>query len=424
MKSRLFAVLSAGTLLTCGLTGCSFLGLGGGGTVTLKLVAADYGTTPDTSSQKYWNHLAKQFEAANPKIKVDVQVFSWSDIDAKVADMVKAGNSPDLVQTGGFADKVAAGQLYPASDVLSIDTQTNFLDSFNRAGNVLGTQYGIPFAASSRTFFYNKAIFRQAGITQPPATWDDLKNDAALIKAKVPGVTPYALPLGPEEAQAETSMWTMSGGSGITDAAGVYSLDSAQNVDTFNWLKQNLVDAHLTYPDPGKVNRQNAFTDFANGKVAMLNGHPTLLQQAHQGNIDFGTAPIPVKNTQIKPVSLGVADWMMAYSANGHRNEIRTFLSFAFNKDNTTKFDQEYNLLPVTQDGLAAMTANGQNAELKPFLDALPNASFYPFGDPAWDTVSGRIKTEIGTAVQGDPKPVLSDLQNYAVDQAKSKRPQ
>lgn len=204
----------------------------------------------------------------------------------------------------------------------------------------------------------------------------------------------------------------------------VYSLDSQQNVDTFNWLKQNLVDTHLTYANPGKVDRQTAFTDFANGKVAMLNGHPTLLQQAHQGNIDFGTAPIPVKNAQAKPVSLGVADWMMAYSANGHRNQIRTFLSFAFDKANTTKFDQEYNLLPVTQDTLTAMTSSGQSPELKPFLDALPNASFYPYGDPAWDTVSGRIKTEIGKAVLGDPKPVLTDLQNFAGDEAKNKRPQ
>ncbi|WP_246213464.1 extracellular solute-binding protein [Kitasatospora viridis] len=406
------------------LSGCGVLGLDGNGTVTLQLVAADYGDSPATSSQHYWDDLARRFEAANPKIKVDVRVYSWNDIDARVAAMVKAGHSPDIVQTGGFADKVAANQLYPARDVLSMDTEANFLDVFNRAGEVLGTQYGIPFVSSSRTFFYNKTIFAKAGIAQPPASWADLKADAALIKAKVPGVTPYALPLGPEEAQAESMMWTMSGGGGLTDDAGVYTLDSKENQETFAWLKQNLVDPHLTYPDPGSVNRQTAFDDFAAGKVAMLNGHPALVQKAAQAKVDYGTAPIPRKDPATKDRTLGVADWMMAYTANGHRQQIRDFLNFAYTKDNTLAFDEQYNLLPVTQDTLDDMTNSGRHPDLKPFLDALPAASFYPLGDPAWDTVSGRLKTDIGKAVSDDPGPVLTGLQQFAETTSKKARGQ
>jgi multiple sugar transport system substrate-binding protein len=216
----------------------------------------------------------------------------------------------------------------------------------------------------------------------------------------------------------------MSGGGGLTDDAGVYTLDSTQNVATFNWLKQNLVDPQLTFPNPGTVDRQTAFNEFAQGKVAMLNGHPALVQEAQQANIDFGTAPIPQKDPQAKVGTLGVADWMMAYSANGHEAQIRSFLDFVYSKANTLAFDEQYGLLPVTQDALADMTANPQYAALKPFLDALPGAVFYPLGDPAWDSVSGRIKTEIGKAVQGDPQPVLSGLQQYAVEEAKQLRPQ
>ncbi len=421
MKSRFFAVLATSSLL---LTGCGTLGLGSGDTVTLKFVAADYGDSAANSSSLYWNDVATRFEAANPKIKVDVQVVAWTDIDKKVADMVKAGHSPDIVQTGGFADKVAANQLYPARDVLSMDTEADFLDAFNRAGQVLGTQYGIPFVSSSRVFFYNKAIFQKAGITQAPATWADLKTDAALIKQKVPGVIPYALPLGPEEAQAESMMWTMGGGGGISDDSGAYTLDSQQNVETFTWLRSNLVDSHLTYPDPGAVNRATAFDDFAAGKVAMLNGHPGLVQKTVQAKIDYGTGPIPVKDSKSKVSTLGVADWMMAYTANGHKSQIRSFLNFAYLKENTLKFDELYNLLPVTQDTLAEMTSSGKHDDLKPFLDALPNAVFYPLGDPAWDTVSGKIKKDIGGALKGDPATVLGSLEQYATDEAKRARQQ
>ncbi|MGA5818245.1 extracellular solute-binding protein [Kitasatospora sp. NPDC094028] len=406
------------------LTAVSACGVQGDGKVTLKLVAADYGENAETSSKHYWDEVAKAFTAANPDIKVDVEVDSWTDIGKKVDDMIAAGKSPDLLQTGGFADQVAAERLYPAADVLSMDTQAKFLDNFAHAGQVLGTQYGIPFVSSSRVLFYNKNVFRQAGITQPPTTWNELRQAAEKIKAKVPGVTPYGLPLGPEEAPAESMLWTLSGGGSLSDDVGNYTIDSTQNQATFNWLKSNLVSTGLTYPEPGKMNRTPVFQDFVSGKVAMLNGHPTLLRMAAAGKIDFGTAPIPKKDGVGKTGSLGVADWMMAFKANGHKNEIKKFISFVYNKDNQLKFDEQYNLLPVTQDAFSQMTTDPKHEDLKQFASGLTNASFYPFGDPAWGDVSNRIKTGIGQAVTGDPKQVLTELQDAAVKETARVRKQ
>ncbi|MCX5211324.1 extracellular solute-binding protein [Kitasatospora sp. NBC_00240] len=413
---RLIGSAVVGALL---LTGC---GGASGSDVTLKLVAADYGDDEATSSRPYWEDLARRFEAANPKIKVKVEVVSWNDIDKRVAELIRSGSSPDLVQTGGFADQVAAKRLYPAADVLSMETQANISEGFAHAGQVLGTQYGIPFVSSSRVFFYNKTIFQKAGITAPPATWSELKADADKIKAKVPGVTPYALPLGPEEAQGESMMWAMSGGGALSDDVGNYSIDSPQNLATFGWLRSNLVEAHLTYPDPGTVDRKTAFNDFATGKVAMLNGHPSLLGKATAAKIDFGTAAIPRKDGVGKTGTLGVADWMMAFKANGHKLEIKQLLNFVYAKQNTLAFDEKYNLLPVTQDTLAEMSSNGKHEDLKQFLAVLPNASFYPLGDPAWEQVSSKIKKEIAQAVTGDAKQVLGGLQEAAVAEAKRVR--
>ncbi|MEU9080538.1 extracellular solute-binding protein [Kitasatospora sp. NPDC004745] len=415
VPTRVLGTALAGALV---LTAVSACGGQGDGTVTLKLVAADYGENADTGSKRYWDEVARGFEAANPGIKVDVEVDSWTDIGKKVDDMIAAGKSPDLLQTGGFADQVAADRLYPAGDVLSMDTQAKFLDTFSHAGQVLGTQYGIPFVSSSRVLFYNKAVFRQAGITQPPATWNELRQAAEKIKAKVPGVTPYGLPLGPEEAPAESMLWTLSGGGSLSDDVGNYTIDSNQNQATFGWLKSNLVATGLTYADPGRMNRTPVFQDFAAGKVAMLNGHPTLLRMATAGKIDFGTAPIPKKDGVTKTGSLGVADWMMAFKANGHKNEIKKFLSFAYTREYQLKFDEQYNLLPVTQDAFAQMTSDPKHEDLKQFAAGLGNASFYPFGDPAWGDVSNRIKAGIGQAVTGDPKQVLTGLQDAAVKEA------
>ncbi|MFJ8433032.1 extracellular solute-binding protein [Kitasatospora sp. NPDC094019] len=414
--TRLFGVTMAGALAgALVLTGC---GGQDNGPVTLRLVAADYGESADTSSKLYWDDVARRFESANPGIKVDVEVASWTDIGKRVDELVRSGKSPDLLQTGGFADQAAADRLYNVSDVLSLETQANIMESFSHAGQVLGTQYGIPFVSTSRVLFYNKAIFQKAGITQPPATWNELKAAAEKIKAKVPGVTPYGLPLGPEEAPAESMLWTLSGGGSLSDDVGNYTIDSDKNQATFSWLRTNLVAPGLTYPEPGKMNRTPVYSDFAAGKVAMLNGHPTLLRMATNGKIDFGTAPIPKKDGLAKTGSLGVADWMMAFKAGGHKNEIRRFLSFVYTKENQLKFDETYNLLPVTQDAFDAMTADPKHADLKQFAAGLGNASFYPFGDPAWAEVSNRIKAGIGAAATAEPKPVLEDLQQAAMKEA------
>ncbi|MFD7415918.1 extracellular solute-binding protein [Kitasatospora purpeofusca] len=416
MNKRSLAAACACTLGALALTACGS-GSGGGTAsadkdVTLKLVAADYGDKASNSSAAYWKDVADRFTAANPKIKVDVQVINWNDIDSQVKTMIQSGNVPDVLQTGGYADKVADDLLYRADEVLSEPTRANLIDSFAKAGEVDGKPYGIPFVASARAFFYNKSLLAQAGVTDAPKSWDDVRTAAEKIKAAVPGVTPYALPLGPEEAQGESLIWELGNGGGLTDAKGAYTLNSQANIDAFGWLRTNLVAPGLTYANPATTDRKTAFADFAAGKVAMLNGHPSLIQMSKEGKVDYGVAPIPGKAGALKS-TLGVADWMMAFKSPGHKEQVRAFLDFAYAKENTLKFDELYNLMPVTEDTLKEMTGNGKHADLEPFFSLLPNAVFYPLGDTTWDAVSAEIKKSGGTAVT-DPAKVLGELQKKA----------
>ncbi|AOR33615.1 ABC transporter substrate-binding protein [Streptomyces fodineus] len=413
--------------MTAVLGGC---GSTGSSDVTLRLVAADYGDSAANSSKKYWDALVKDYESKHPGVKIDVSVYSWNDVDAKVKDMVAAGHAPDLAQIGAYADYAAAGKLYPASDLLSIRTQADFLSQLSEAGQWNHTQYGIPFGASTRVLFYNKTLFAKAGIT-PPTTWDELASDAKALKDK--GVEyPFALPLGPEEAQAETMQWLLSGATGdndangYTDDIGTYTIDSAQNVETFTWLRDDLVGKGLTGPvAPGKLNRADAFSAFAAGQVGMLNGHPTLIQQAGQKGVKFGMVPMPGRNGRAR-ASMGVADWMMAFKQNGHRDQIGDFLNFVYSEKNVLDFSREYGLLPVTGSASTVMSDSGAAPDkaLHPFLDQLPTSELYPVGKTSWASVSAAVKQNIGQAVApgGSPATVLSRLQAAAsaADSSKS----
>ncbi|GGX88707.1 solute-binding protein [Streptomyces anandii JCM 4720] len=397
--------------MTAILGGCGSTGSSG---VTLRLVAADYGDSAANSSKKYWDRLAQEYESAHPGVKVQVSVYSWNDVDRKVKQMADAGDPPDIAQIGAYADYAAKGLLYKADDVLSIPVQADFLGQLSDAGQVRHVQYGIPFAASTRVLFYNKTLFAKANLT-PPTTWAELATDAAALKAR--GVKyPYALPLGPEEAQAETMQWLLGGGSGYTDDIGTYTIDSAQNVETFTWLRDELVGKGLTGPvAPGKLNRADAFDAFARGEVGMLNGHPTLMQQADRKGVKFGMVPMPGRNGTPKS-TMGVADWMMAFKKSGHRDQIGDFLDFVYSEKNVLAFSREYDLLPVTGSASDAMNAAEQDKALRPFLSELPLAQLYPVGKTSWAQVSADLKKRIGRAVapDGSPAAVLGQLQATA----------
>lgn len=396
----------AGTLTACGGTGS--------GDVTLKLVAADYGDSAANSSQKYWDALAAAYEKDHPDVRVEVSVYSWNDVDAKVKDMVDAGKAPDMAQIGAYADYAAAGKLYPVGDLLDVPTQADFLPQLSDAGKVDSTQYGMPFASSTRLLFYNKKLFKDAGIT-PPKTWAELAADAKALKAD--GVrTPYALPLGSEEAQAETMIWMLSGGEAYTDDVGSYTIDSKQNVETFDWLKNDLVGKGLTGPTaPAKLNRADAFAAFAKGEVGMLNGHPTLMQMAAKKGVDYGTVQLPGPDGPARS-TMGVADWMMAFKQNGHRKEVGDFLNYVYNEKNVLDFSREYDLLPVTNSASETMSAADEDKKLWPFLASLTNSEIYPVGKTSWASVSADVKKQIGTAVtpNGSPAAVLGRIQNQA----------
>jgi multiple sugar transport system substrate-binding protein len=382
-----------------------------GGQVTLKMVAADYGSGPGKpdSGENFWKGVVDEFQAANPNIKVDVQVINWNDIDKQVATMIQNGQVPDILQTGDYSGFVKDQLLYKVDDVLSPNVSGDMLQKFADFGKVDGTAYGIPFVSSARALFYNKDLFTKAGITDPPKTWDELKADAE--KLKKAGVSqPFGLPLGQEEAQAESFLWMLGNGGSYTDASGKWVINSPQNIETFNYLK-GLVNAGLTTPNPGTKDRKTVWEDFGAGKVGMTNGGPMSIPIFDAAGLkNYGIAPIPGKTGPLD-TTLGVMDWIMAFNKNGHAAEIKKFMDFFYTGDAAQKISELYKLLPVTNGGIKKLSGD---EKLKPFLDALPNASFYPFQDPKWAEVNPQIKQTIGGAVKDDPAKVLGDLQKTA----------
>lgn len=411
--SKLAAVGTA-TVLTATALGACGSGPGQSEDITLRVVATDYsGLKTSSPMAKEWDTLARAFERLNPHIKVDVQSIAVDRVDAAVEEMVKEGNAPDIAQLDTYSEFANAGQLYRADDLLTISMQSQFIPALVKAGSVGFTQYGLPWIAATRMLFYNKKLFAEAGIKHAPRTWADVKQDAARLKANgVP--VPVGLPLGPQEAEAETMMWMLGGGGGYTDSLGGYTLDSVRNISTFAWLKKNLVDTGLVGPkDPAKTSVSDAFGDFLAGRTGMLNGYMTLLPQAKAAGLDVAVAPPPGR-TAPSEQTLGNAYWVMAFKKDGHKDADAKFLRYVYSEQNMLNVQHGHRLLPVTANVTEEVRMDPQYRDLAPFMRLLADAAFCPVNKSSWGPVSGKLKESIGQAVHGDPKSVLSKLQNFA----------
>ena len=295
MKRHLIGAIAVGLTVTLGMSGCSKGSSSGGGgdNKTVRFVAAIY----DDKTKGLWENLIKTFEAQNKGYKVNLEMVDWTQMDAKVKTYVQTKQTPDILNYNAFADFARDGLLFPTSDVLSSQVSSDILPSFVEGDKYKGTQYGMPLLSSVRLFFYNKDVFKKAGIDAPPKTWDEVKTDAQKIKSKAKGVFPLGLPLGAEESQAEFFMWAMNNGGGYVDQSGNWTLDSQANVDTLNYLK-DLSKSGLTQPNPETTDRKDVFNEFAQGKVGMLNGAvfmPAGFINKVNAKLPYGIAPLPTK---------------------------------------------------------------------------------------------------------------------------------
>lgn len=414
MKRRLAAAAAIGLSAAMALSACSSSSSGSSKGVTLHFFGADYGTAGTANStQAYWQGIADAFHKANPNITVDVQTIDWNDFPAKLKTLVQAKNYPDVIEGDAPQEYASDGIAYPASQVLSATTLGNLIPTFAKQGDFKGTEYGIPFTTSTRALYYNKKLFTRAGISAPPTTWAQLASDAAKIKALGDGTIGYGMPLGTEEAQAESYMWMLGDGGGYQNAAGDYTINSAANISAFQFMN-TMVAAGDTEANPGTVKRATMWSQFAAGQVGMVGGSPAvvpIIQAAKNlSSSDWGTAPFPGQSGPVT-APLGVDDQIVALNVHNQQSAIQSFLNFAYQDQYQASFDKLYDLLPATTSAAQALSTD---PTFGPFVAAIATSSAYPTS-ANWSDVSTQIKNTIGAAVDGtSPATVLGQIQTFA----------
>ncbi|GAA4157094.1 extracellular solute-binding protein [Leifsonia shinshuensis] len=146
-----------------------------------------YGNGGNSTQQDALNKtLIPAFEKANPGIKVDYVDIPYDSLLQKLTTSAAGGTLPDLVRSDiGWVPQLGQlGVLTPLSDSMS-DFGT--LSKATYPGSLStnkynGKYYGLPLDTNTRVLITSQKALAAAGMSTPPATFDDLKQMAAKLK--------------------------------------------------------------------------------------------------------------------------------------------------------------------------------------------------------------------------------------------------
>ena len=140
---------------------------------------------------------ADDYVALHPNVTIEITVLENEAFKQKLTTVMQSGEPPDIFQSwgGGVMNEFAtAGLLRDISPELDADGgawRNTFAQGALGVYAYKGKNYGVPWDMGMIGWWYNKALFSQAGIANPPTTWTELLDDVKALKAA--GITPIAL---------------------------------------------------------------------------------------------------------------------------------------------------------------------------------------------------------------------------------------
>ena len=237
--------------------------------------------------------LADAFMKDNPDVTVNVTPVDWGQAVAKLQTAIAGKQTPDVSQMGtdmmGQFAATGALEAVPAN----FDPATFFESAWN-TNVVNGTVSGVPWYVETRVLYYRTDIAEKAGITSPPATWDDLTAMAKAMQSK--GGAKWGLSLGTKNWQ-EYLPFLWSNGGDVMDAQGTFQLNSPQAVEALTYYNSFFVEGLSPKSVPEGFDITPAFVAGTHPMFFSGPWHLALIKEAGGAGFEdkWAIAPMPKK---------------------------------------------------------------------------------------------------------------------------------
>jgi len=235
------------------------------GTITMWAMGAEGENLPK---------LTKEFEAANPGVKVQVTAIPWDAAHDKFTTAITANKTPDVAMVGTTWMGEFAGMDALDPTPGEVD-KSAFFDGAQKTTEVNGTSFGVPWYVETRLVYYRTDLAKKAGITSPPTDWDGLKTMAKAMQDKAGAKYGIGLQAGGTGSWQSVMPFAWSAGADLTkDGGKAYNFDSPEVLKASQYYQSFFTDGISDKAAPATPTTE---PDFASGKVPMFISGPWMM---------------------------------------------------------------------------------------------------------------------------------------------------
>ncbi len=271
---------------------------GSKGATTITMWARD-------SQKTFIGDLTKAFNKSHTDVQLRVDLIPASNFVQKFGTAVGSGSGPDVVSI----DLVylpyfsSVGALEDITDRANTLSYKSGLDPAHmRLATYKGKLYALPFTSEASVLYYNKTLFKKAGLDpdKPPKTWADIETAARKIRELGDGYYGYVFSGACAGCNAFTFMpyiWASGGdvlkGRGDNPKPTFDSSIITEALSLYRRMWQQGVMAPLSRTDQGS----NAGPAFASGKIGIYGSGAFFIPTLSKAKgFEWAVTPIPGKS--------------------------------------------------------------------------------------------------------------------------------
>ncbi|MDX0443810.1 extracellular solute-binding protein [Sinorhizobium medicae] len=337
----------------------------------------------------------KEWEGKNPGWKVTPEVVGWAQCQDKATTLAVAGTPVGMAYVGSRTLKEFAENELIIPVPMTEEEKKSYYPNIVETVTFNDNQWGVPIAFSTKALYWNKDLFKQAGLDPetPPKSWAEEIAFAKQIKEKT-GIAGYGLPAKTFDNTMHQFMhWVYTNNGKVIDGDEIV-MDSPEVLAALQAYK-DLVPYSVEGATAYEQNEIRAI--FLDGKVGMIQSGSGAAALLKDTKINWGIAPLPLGPSAKGEGTLLITDSLAIFQGTGVEEKAIEFAKFI-----TSPGPQgEYEL-----QGGAGLTPLRPSPKVDEFVKA----------DPSW-------KPFIDGIAYGGPEPLFKDykgFQNAIIDMVQS----
>ena len=387
-RCLLAAVILATTVVLLG-QGC-----GGGGERAATLTIWE---TYNDEEHPVFKEMVRRFEETHEGVTIDVVRLPFAGAEPKIQTALTTRTEPDIARVDvSFLPKLARkNAIAVLDDYVPAEYLVDVFPVALKSCMYEGSLYGLPDQTNGLCLFYNRELFREAGLDpdRAPATWDELIAYGKKLTRREDGVFGLGL---------RNSLWwsfpffNTYGAEFLSDDGARCLLNSPEGIAAFQ-LKVDLFAKHGIEGGAWRAGGIQNDLGFQNGRYAMVMNGPWAVESLKRTGIDFGVGLIPAGPAG-SHTNVGGNDLVIFKSCPNPELAVE-FLMFVANEENQRNWALTLGQIPVNLKAMDAITSD-EHPYLAVFVEQMRSAIPRP-PTPYYPEIENLMIPEMQAALDG-----------------------